>query len=65
MVDLKVKQRPEVLFLSTALPVQSASAYPCKLKSTLDAYLKHNQLCLVSISIRVLQLSSVYVLVGS
>jgi hypothetical protein len=40
MEDPKVKQQADVLFRSTALPTQSASAYPCKLKSTLEAYLK-------------------------
>jgi len=40
MVDPKVKQQPDVLFQSSALLAQSASTYPCKLKSTLEAYLE-------------------------
>jgi hypothetical protein len=40
MADPKVKKKPKVLFLSTALPAQFASAYPYNLKSTLVAYLR-------------------------
>ena len=40
MEDPKVKQQPDVLFRSTALPARSASAYPCKLMSTMEAYLR-------------------------
>ena len=40
MADPKVEQQPDVLFQSTTLPSQSASTYPCKLKSTLEAYLR-------------------------
>jgi hypothetical protein len=33
MADLKLKQYPEVIFLSQALPAQSESVYPYNLKS--------------------------------
>jgi hypothetical protein len=33
MVDLRLKQHPEVLFLSETLPTQSESEYPLSLKS--------------------------------
>jgi hypothetical protein len=33
MVDSKLKQHPEVLFLSATLPAQSASVYPLNVKS--------------------------------
>jgi hypothetical protein len=33
MVDPKLKQHPEVLFLSETLPAQSASVYPLNVKS--------------------------------
>jgi hypothetical protein len=39
MADPNVKQQPDVLFRSTALPAQSALAYPYNLMSTLEAYL--------------------------
>jgi hypothetical protein len=32
IVDLKLKQHPEVLFLSATLPAQSASVYPIRVK---------------------------------
>jgi hypothetical protein len=40
MDDPKVKQQPDVLFRSIVLLAQSASTYPRKLKSTLEAYLR-------------------------
>ena len=39
MHDPKLKQHPEVFFLSLALPPQYEYAYPCNLISPLDGYL--------------------------
>jgi hypothetical protein len=38
MIDPKVKQQLEVLFWSTALPAQSASAYPYDLMSVIAQF---------------------------
>ena len=40
MVDPKLKQHPLVLFLSTALPDQSESVYPCSLSPFSEVYLR-------------------------
>ena len=39
MLDPKLKQQPELLFLSLALPSQYESVYPCKLISLFAIYL--------------------------
>ena len=39
IVDPKLKQQPETLFLSTALRAQSESIYPCNLTSSPKTYL--------------------------